>query len=106
MGIHHGVPPLSEVPSPALVITARVERVAGEVQVILVQLREIGCSRPDLHEVRGIPWATQCNRSLLEEEVDVERDVRLTRSALLGLLDEPDYRCVPLGELRLVAEVG
>ena len=45
---------LSEMPSPALVITARVERVAGEVQVILVQLREIGRSRPDLHEVRGI----------------------------------------------------
>jgi hypothetical protein len=89
-----------------LVTTSGPERVAGEVQVILVELREIGCGRPDLHEVYGIPRASKGDRWLVEEEVDVQRDVRLTGSALLCLLDEPDHRCVPFRERCLVTEGG
>jgi len=93
-------------PRPALVITSGPERVAGEVEVVLVELREIARGGPYLHKVHGVPWAAKRNRWLVEEKLDVQRDVRLARSALFRLLDEPDDRCVPLRELCLVAEGG
>ena len=46
------------------------------------------------------------DRPLVEEDVDVDRLVRLPVAALLLLLDEPHDRRVPLGELALVGEGG
>ena len=64
----------------------------------------VGC-RSDLHEVSS-PGTAKRHGRLVEEDVDVERPVRLAVAARLRLRDEPDDRCVALGERRLVGEVG
>jgi hypothetical protein len=97
---------LGDPAAPQLVGAARVERVAGKVEVVLVQAFEVGRCRRDLDEIDGVPRATEGDRPLVEENVDVDRLVRLPRPALLFLLDEPDGRCVALRELALVGEVG
>jgi hypothetical protein len=50
--------------------------------------------------------AAESNGLLVEEEIDVDRLIRLAVSAVLGLRDEPHNRGVALGERRLVREVG
>jgi hypothetical protein len=88
-------------------VAPRIEGVAGEVEVILVALRrEVGRRRGDLHEIRAAPGPAERDGGLVEQEVDVERRVRLPVAALLRLLDEPDDRRVALGERCLVGEVG
>ena len=91
---------------PLLVAAARVERVPGEVEVVLVEPGEIVRGRADLDQIGGIPWSTQRDRRLVEEGVDVDRLVRLAVPAVLGLGDEPHHRGIALGERGLVREVG
>ena len=91
---------------PLLVGASRVERVPGEVEVVLVEPWEVVRARADLDQIGGIPWSTQRNRRLVEEGVDVDRLVRLAVPAVLGLGDEPHHRGVALGERGLVREVG
>jgi hypothetical protein len=98
---------LAQAPCPALVVAARVEGVSGEIEVVLVEAaREVVGRRPDLDEVAASPRPAQRDGRLVEEQVDVQRLVRLAGPALLGLLDEADDRRVVLGELDLVLEVG
>jgi hypothetical protein len=98
---------LAQAPRPELVGAARVERVPGEVEVVLVEpAGEVVRGRPDLDEVAAAPGPAQRDRRLVEEEIDVQRLVRLARPAFLGLLDESDDRRVALGERDLVLEIG
>ena len=60
----------------------------------------------DLDQVSRSPRATESNGLLVEENVDVDRLVRLAVPAVLGLRDEPHDRGVTLRERRLVREVG
>ena len=106
--VHGGFAALGQAPRPAFVVAAGVERVAGEVEVVLEAIRTVLGPRADRPEVGATPGAAQRNRRLvLEQEVDVERVVRLARSAaLLLLFDQPYDRGEPLGQRRLVGEVG
>ncbi len=91
---------------PLLVGAARIQRIAREVEVVLVALgREIvGCGR-DLHEIAA-PRAAQRDGRLVEQGVDVDRLVRLAGAARLLLRDEPHGRREALGERLLVAQRG
>jgi hypothetical protein len=103
--VHRGLVSLHDATRPALVVAARVERVAGKVEVVLVEaLREILGRRRDLDQVVRIPRSAERNRRLSEQRVDVHRLVGLAGSALLLLLDEPHDRGVALGERLLVCE--
>ncbi len=98
---------LGQTARPALVVAPRVERIAREVEVVFEAVRrQVGRRRCDLHEVPAAPWPTERHSGLVEQDIDVERRVRLPVAALLRLLDEPDDRRVALGERRLVGEVG
>ena len=97
-----GVTVLEEAALPTLVVAARVEGVAREVEVVLVPPDEVLRARTDLDEVRRRPGPAKRNRRLVEEQVDVERDVRLSGAALLGLLHEADDGAVLLGQGHLV----
>jgi hypothetical protein len=92
-------------PRPALVVAAGVERVAGEVEVVLVAVDEVGRGRADLHQVALVPGTAKGDGRLAEQQVDVGRLVRLPGSALLGLVDEPHRGGVLLGQRRLAGEV-
>jgi hypothetical protein len=75
--------------------------------VILEPVPEVCCPRPDLHEVGRIPGPAQRHgRLVVEEQVDVQRVVRLARAAFLLLLDQADDGCIALGERLLVPEVS
>ncbi len=91
---------------PALVVAPRAQRIAREVQVVLEQVDEIAGGRPDLHEVDGVPRTAQGDGRLLEQQVDVDRLVRLAVAASLGLGDETHDRRMTLRERRLVGEIG
>jgi hypothetical protein len=105
--VGNGLVALGDAPRPLLVATARVESIAGEVEVVVVEtLREIGRRGPDLHEVAAAPGAAQRDRCVAEEGVDVHRAVRLPRAALPVLRDEADDRRVALRERGLVGEAG
>ena len=94
--------PLRDPPFPALVVAPGIERIAGEVEVVLVAgRREIARRRRDLHEVAA-PRSAERDGRLVEERVDVDRDVRLPGTALVGLRNEPHVRCVALRERLLV----
>ena len=98
---------LAQAARPELVGAARVERVSGEVEVVLVEpAGEVLGGRPDLDEVAAAPGPAQRDCRLVEEEIDVQRLVRLSGPAFLELLDEADDRRVALGEGDLVLEVG
>ena len=86
---------------PLLVVAARVERAPREVEVVLVEAREVLGRRPDLHEVGGVPRAAERDRRVAEQAVDVHRPVRLARPAFLRLLDEPYDRRVLRREVLL-----
>ena len=66
-----------------LVVAAGVERVAGKVQVVLEAPYEVLGHRADLDEVGGIPRASQRDRVLAEQSVDVRGHERLAVAALL-----------------------
>ena len=101
--VHRRLVTLVDVPRPVQVVAARVERVAREVEVILVEPGpEVAGARPDLHEVGARPRPAQRDRRLVEEQIDVDRDVRLPGAAALGLIDEPHDRGVARRERRLV----
>ena len=70
------------------------------VVVAVVEIRSLG---RDLDEVGAIPGAAQRDGRLLEQHVDIGRDVRLARPALLRLLDKADNRRVARGEIFLGA---
>ena len=72
--------------------------------MVLVEADEILRRRADLDEVAAAPRPRSATVGSPNSSVDVDRLVRLARAALLGLLDEPDHRAVPLGERRLVRE--
>src|SRR5207245_542280 len=99
--------PNNESAFPVQVIAARIERAPREVEVVLVEaLREILGGRADRDQVAGAPWPPQRNCGLAEEQVDVDRQVRLALAALPGVSNEPNDRAVPSGECRLVGAVG
>ena len=101
--VHRRLVTLVDVPRPVQVVAARVERVAREVEVILVEPGpEVAGARPDLHEVGARPRPAQRDRRLVEEQIDVDRDVRLPGAASLGLIDEPHDGGVARRERRLV----
>ena len=97
--------PGGQATSPPLVVATGIERVAGEVEVILVPVDEVARRRPDLDEIGSTPRAAQRDRGLVEEHVDVGRNVRLAGAALLGLIDEADDRSVFRGKRSLVRSV-
>ena len=106
VGVHGRCRSLRDSLAPALVAATGLECVPGEVEVILEALgREVRGRWADLHEIRA-PGATQRNRRLVEEHVQVDGLVRLPVAALLRLSDEPYDRRVALGQRRLVGEVG
>ena len=75
--------------------------------MVLEPVPEIFTGWADLHEIGGAPGAAQGDgRLLVEQQLDVERVVRLARPALLLLLDEPDDRRIAFGRLAFVREVG
>ena len=102
--VHGRLVPLGDAPRPAFVIAARLERVTGKVEVVLVAPAEqVLRGRPDLDQVGGVPRPTERNSRLVEERVDVHRLIGLARAALLLLLDEPDHRRVTLGQRSLLS---
>jgi hypothetical protein len=64
-------------------------------------LTEVCRRRRHLDQIIGLPRAAQRDGALAEECVDVARQVRLARSALVLLLDQPDDGRILLGQLRL-----
>ncbi len=104
VGVDGRLASLADPAAPALVVAARVERVAREVEVVLVEPVEVGRCRRDLDEIDRIPRAAEGDRPLVEEDVDVDGLVRLPVAALLLLLDESYDRRIALGELALVGE--
>ena len=104
--VHRRLASLGDPAAPELVGATRLERVAGVVEVVLVEPVEVGSYGRDLYEIERIPRAAEGDRSLVEEDVDVDRLVGLPGAALLLLFDEPHHRCVALRELALVGERG
>ena len=104
--VRDGIAAFRESMRPAFVVAPRVERRAGEVQVVLEAVGEIACCRADLYEVHEIPWPAQRNGGLVEEQIDVDRPVLLAVPAFLRLRNDTDDRCVAFGERGLVGQVG
>ncbi len=101
VGVHRRRGCLRQATSPELVVAAGIERVARKVEVVVVAVLEICGLRPDLDEVGAIPGAAKRHGRLVEQHVDVGRDVRLARTTLLRLVDEADDRCVTCREILL-----
>ena len=101
VGVHRRLGALRHATRPLLVVAAGVERVAGEVEVVLVAVVKIRGLRRDLDEVGAVPGTAQRDGRLVEEHVDVGRDVGLPRAALLRLVDEANDRGVARGEILL-----
>ena len=103
--IHRWHVALGHASRPPLVVATRFQGVAGKVEVVLIETPgEILRRRADLHEIVGSPGPPERDRGLAEERVDVHRLVRLARTALLLLGDEPDNGRVPFGEGSFVAQ--
>ena len=98
--------PLRDQARPPLVAAARVERVPGEVEVVLVPADEILRGRTDLDEIEPVPGAAQRDRRLAEQRAYVDRLVRFAGAALVVLRDQPDDGCVALGQRLFVSERG
>ena len=90
--VHRRLGALRHATGPLLVVAAGVERVAGEVEVVLVAIVKIRGVRRDLDEVGAVPGTAERDGRLIEEHVDVGWDVGLPRAALLRLLDEANHR--------------
>ena len=83
---------------PLLVRAAGSERVPREVEVVSVEpFPDLSCRRRDRDQVGAVPRAAQRDRVGAEEDVDVEREIRLAWTALLRLGDDPDDRRESLG---------
>ncbi len=106
MRVHRRLAACRQPLRPADVVATRIERVAGEVEVVLEPVDEVVRRRRDLHEVGATPGPAERDRLLVEKEIDVGRDVRLAVAALVHLLDDSYDGCVALGERALVPEVG
>jgi hypothetical protein len=106
VGVHGGSVVGREPLRPAFVGAARVERVAGEVEVVLPAAEEVLRRRGDPYEVAPIPGTAERDGRLVEEEVHVGRDVGLAVAALLRLLHELHDRRVPFRERLFVGVVG
>ena len=106
VGVDRRFAPCGEPSAPALVVASGIERVAGEVEVVLVPVAEIRRLRPDLDEVGAVPRPPQRDGRITEEDVDVEWVVGAPRAALHRLLHEPHDRRELLGERGLVGEIG
>ena len=93
---------------PLLVAAARVERVAGKVEVVFEAVHEVCGLGSDLDEVGAVPRPAQRDGGLVDEqEIDVDRVIRLAPArALLLLLDEPDDGREALRQCLLVSQVG
>ena len=72
VGVDRRLAPGGEPSAPALVVASGIERVAGEVEVVLVPVVEIRRLRPDLDEVGAVPRPPQRDGRITEEHVDVE----------------------------------
>ncbi len=84
---------------PLLVVTARLEWVAGEVQVVAVETRaEILGRRAGLDHVVFCPRPAQCHAGVTQNELDVAGLIGLPGPALDVLVDQPNHRREPLGE--------
>src|SRR5829696_5172196 len=71
VGVDRRLASLADPAAPALVVAARVERVARKIEVVLVEPVEVGGDRRDLDEIDLIPRAAESDRPLVEEDVDV-----------------------------------
>jgi hypothetical protein len=106
VGVDRRLGSRGDAPAPTFVATSWVERGAGKIQVVLVEpTAEIGRRRPDPDQIAPRPGPAQRDRRLAEQPIHVEWPVGLAVAALLVLFDEPDDRCVPLGEGRFVTGV-
>ena len=92
-----------EMALPVLVVAAGTERAARVVEVVLETVDQVLRARADLHQVGRVPGPAQRDGRLAEQQVDVERDVRLSGAALHRLLDEAHDRAVLLRERVLVS---
>ena len=106
VGIDGGRGPGGQPARPPLVVATGIERVAGEVEVILVPVDEVARRRPDLDEIGSTPRTAQRDSGLVEEHVDVGRNVRLAGTALFRLIDEANDRGVELRQVRLGVRSG
>ena len=95
---------LGETLRPLVVDAAGVERVAGEVEVVLEAILEVGRLRPDLDEVGRVPRPTEGDLPVAKEQVHVDRLERLARLAGSALLDDAHDGCIFLGERRLLGD--
>ena len=92
MRVHGRRLPDDEPAFPVQVVAAWLECAAREVEVVLEEpLREVFRARPDLDQVAGAPGPAQRHRGLAEEQVYVDRQVRLARGAI-SVSDEPHDR--------------
>ena len=93
---------LGEAPLPELVGAAGIQRFAREVEVVVeLALPDLLARRADSNEIRRIPGPAEGHLVVAEDELDVDRRVRLALCALLRLLDEPDDRGVRFRQLDL-----
>ncbi len=78
---------------PQLVAAAGAKRIPGEVEVVAVEpATQLGPRRTDRDQVGVAPRPAQRDRVVAEDDVDVDRPVRLARSAHLLLLHELEHR--------------
>ena len=98
---------LREALRPPLVVAPRVEGVPGEVEVVFEEVAGhiLRCGG-DLDQVSGAPRPAESNGLLAEQQVDVDRLVRLAVPAVLSLRDKPHHRGIALGKRPLVGEVS
>jgi hypothetical protein len=73
--------------------------------VVLVAVDEIRCPRGDLHEVGCVPGAAKGDRVLSEEEIDVDRLVRLAGAAFLFLFNQAHDRREAVRKRLLVGQI-
>ena len=73
--------------------------------MVLVAVDEIRCLWGDLHEVGCVPGAAKRHGVLAEEEVDIDRLVRLARAALLVLFNQAYDRREAVRKRLFVGEV-
>ncbi len=104
--VHRRRASLAQPSVPALVVATRIERIPGEVEVVLEEVGQVVRRWADLDEVDRVPRPAQRDRRVSEEQVEVDRPVGLAVAALLLLLDDPDDGGVLRGQVGLVGEVG
>ena len=104
--VHSRLVALAQASVPALVAAARVERVPGEVQVILVKAGQVVGLRPALTRSTAFHGPRSATVGSSKSRSTSVGQFRLAMPTLLQLLDDPDDRRMALRERRLVGEVG